>query len=106
MPQMMPDQVRKWLRQQSEDFYAVGFDALVKRLDKCIIVGGGYIEKQMLFPGLNITRFTFCIHYRHCIVAPHAFITGLSRQNIIIPSASKQGPSSAHLARYRVKEFS
>jgi hypothetical protein len=47
--QMMPDQVetevRKWLRQQSKDFYAVGFDALVKRWDKCINVGGGYAEK-------------------------------------------------------------
>jgi hypothetical protein len=30
--------VRKWLRQQSED-------ALVKRWDKCINVGGGYVEK-------------------------------------------------------------
>jgi hypothetical protein len=37
--QMMPDQVRKWLRQQSNDFYAAGFDALVKRWDKCINVG-------------------------------------------------------------------
>jgi hypothetical protein len=27
--QMMPHQVRKWLRQQSKDFYATGFDALV-----------------------------------------------------------------------------
>jgi hypothetical protein len=43
--QMMPDQVRKWLRQQSKDFYAAGFDALVKRWDKCITVGGGYVEK-------------------------------------------------------------
>jgi hypothetical protein len=43
--QMMPDQVRKWLRQQSKDFYAVGFDALVKRWDKCISVGRVYIEK-------------------------------------------------------------
>jgi hypothetical protein len=25
--------------------YAAGFDALVKRRDKCIDVGGGYIEK-------------------------------------------------------------
>jgi hypothetical protein len=40
--QMMPDQVRKWLRQQSNDFYAGGFDGLVKRLDMCIIVCGGY----------------------------------------------------------------
>jgi hypothetical protein len=33
-------EVRKWLRQQSKDFYyAAGFGALVKRLDKCINVG-------------------------------------------------------------------
>jgi hypothetical protein len=38
--QMMPEQVRKWLRQQSKDF-----DALVKRWDNYIDVGGGYIEK-------------------------------------------------------------
>jgi hypothetical protein len=35
----------KWLRQQSKDFYAVGFDAPVKRWDKCISGGGGSIEK-------------------------------------------------------------
>jgi hypothetical protein len=35
----------KWLRQQSVDFYAAGFGALVKRWDKCISVGGGYVEK-------------------------------------------------------------
>jgi hypothetical protein len=38
-------EVRKWLRQQSEDFYAAGFDTLVKRLDKFINVGEGYVEK-------------------------------------------------------------
>jgi hypothetical protein len=43
--QMMPNQVWKWLRQQSKDFHAVGFDTLVKRWDKCIIVGGGNVEK-------------------------------------------------------------
>jgi hypothetical protein len=26
-------------------FYAVGFEALVKLWDKCICVGGGYVEK-------------------------------------------------------------
>jgi hypothetical protein len=30
-------------------FYAADFDALVKRLDKCNIVGGGYVEKCFLF---------------------------------------------------------
>jgi hypothetical protein len=37
-------EVWKWLRQQSKDFYAAGFDTLVKRWDKCISVGG-YVEK-------------------------------------------------------------
>jgi hypothetical protein len=38
-PQVMSDQValvQKWLRQHSKDFYAAGFDALVKRWDKFI----------------------------------------------------------------------
>jgi hypothetical protein len=38
-------QVRKWLRQQSKDFCAAGSDALVKRWDNYINVGGGYVEK-------------------------------------------------------------
>jgi hypothetical protein len=42
---MMPDQVQKWLKPQSKEFYAASFDALVKRRDKCINVGGGYVEK-------------------------------------------------------------
>jgi hypothetical protein len=43
--QTIPDQLRKWLGQQSKYFYAAGFDALVKRWDKCINVGGAYVEK-------------------------------------------------------------
>jgi hypothetical protein len=38
-------ELQKWLRQQSKDFCAEGFDALLKQWDKCINVGGGYIEK-------------------------------------------------------------
>jgi hypothetical protein len=38
-------EMRKWLRQQSKDFYAAGFDALVKRWDKWINFGGIYIDK-------------------------------------------------------------
>jgi hypothetical protein len=38
-------EVRKWRRQQSKKTYAAGFDELVKRWDKCINVGGGYIQK-------------------------------------------------------------
>jgi hypothetical protein len=56
--QMMPDQVRKLVRQQFKDFYAAGFDALLKRWGKCINVGGEYVQKLMFFPGSNITCFT------------------------------------------------
>jgi hypothetical protein len=38
-------EVRKWLRRQSKVFYATSSDALVQRLDKCVDVGGGYVEK-------------------------------------------------------------
>jgi hypothetical protein len=36
--------VRKWLRQYSKDFYAAGFDALVRRWVKCVNVGGRYVK--------------------------------------------------------------
>jgi hypothetical protein len=42
---MTPNLVLKWQRQQSKDFYAAGFDAMVKWWDKCINVGGGYVKK-------------------------------------------------------------
>jgi hypothetical protein len=53
-------EVRKLLRQQPKYFYAAGFDAMVKRLGKCINVDGEYVKKKIvLFPALNITYFTF-----------------------------------------------
>jgi hypothetical protein len=55
-------EVRNWLRQQSKYFYDVAFDALVKRWDKYINVGGGYVEKETFLPGSNITCFTLYIH--------------------------------------------
>jgi hypothetical protein len=54
--------LRKWLRQQLKFFYAAGFDGLVKRLDNCINVGGGYVEKYICFLVSNITRFKFYFH--------------------------------------------
>jgi hypothetical protein len=33
------------MAETTEDFYAAGFDALVKRWDRRIIVGGGYVER-------------------------------------------------------------
>jgi hypothetical protein len=38
-------EMRKWLRQQSKDFYIACFDTLVKRWDKYIDICGGYFEK-------------------------------------------------------------
>jgi hypothetical protein len=38
-------EARKCLRQQSKNFYGAGFEAVVKRRDKCIDVGRGYVEK-------------------------------------------------------------
>jgi hypothetical protein len=53
-------EVQKWLRQQSKDFHAAGFCALVKQWDKCINVGGGHVKK-MFFLVSNINSFTFYI---------------------------------------------
>jgi hypothetical protein len=44
MTMMLVIEAREWLREQSEDFYAAGFDALVKRWNKFINVGG-HVEK-------------------------------------------------------------
>jgi hypothetical protein len=41
----MADEVRKWLRQQSKNFYVPCLDTRVKRWDKCINAGGRYVEK-------------------------------------------------------------
>jgi hypothetical protein len=54
---MMPDHMQKWLRQQSKDFCVAGFDALKKRWNKCISVGGEYVEKLMFsFPGSDVLK--------------------------------------------------
>jgi hypothetical protein len=38
-----------------------GFDALINRRNKCINIGGGYVEK-CFFSVSNIPCFAFCIH--------------------------------------------
>jgi hypothetical protein len=63
MAKRLKREVRKWLRQQSKDVYVGGLDTVVERWDKCINVGGAYVEKQtFFFVGSNITCFTFYIH--------------------------------------------
>ncbi|GBM23462.1 hypothetical protein AVEN_181578-1 [Araneus ventricosus] len=38
-------EVLLWIRQQPKEFYAAGIGALIKRWDKCINIGGDYVEK-------------------------------------------------------------
>jgi histone-lysine N-methyltransferase SETMAR len=38
-------EVTRWLRRQPKDFFAAGFQGLVKRWDKCLNVQGDYVEK-------------------------------------------------------------
>jgi hypothetical protein len=38
-------EMRKWLKQQSKHFCVAGSDVVVQQWDKCINVGGGYVEK-------------------------------------------------------------
>jgi hypothetical protein len=47
--------VAEWLRQQSKDSYYAGFDSLVKRWEKCISVGGGYVKFRIS----DVLRFVF-----------------------------------------------
>jgi hypothetical protein len=68
----MPDQVRKWQRQQSKHFYAAGIDALVKRWDKYINVVGGYVEKQMFFSGFKYQMFYISYPFvTYLLTLPH-----------------------------------
>jgi hypothetical protein len=60
-PQMMPVQVRKWLRQHPKGLYIAGFDALVKRGDKSVNVGGGYVCREM-FPPPHV-RISHVLHF-------------------------------------------
>jgi hypothetical protein len=38
-------EVTAWFRQQPKEFYAAGFQELVKRWDKCLNVQVDYVEK-------------------------------------------------------------
>jgi hypothetical protein len=58
-------EVWKWLRQQSDDFYAAGFDALVKRWDKCISVGGGYVFFQFRISHVLYPFVTYLLTLPH-----------------------------------------
>jgi hypothetical protein len=38
-------EVTAWFRHQPKEFYAAGFQGLVKRWDKCLNVQGDYVQK-------------------------------------------------------------
>jgi len=37
--------VRAWFRQQPKEFYATGFQGLLKQWDECLNLYGDYVEK-------------------------------------------------------------
>lgn len=37
--------VTRWLKSQSTELYEAGINKLVPRLDKCLNLGGGYVDK-------------------------------------------------------------
>jgi hypothetical protein len=75
-------EVRKWPRQQSKDFYAVGFNVLVKQWNKGIInVSGKYAEKYV-FP-----RFKYHMSYiLYPFVTYILTLPCMSRSTLMIPN--------------------
>jgi hypothetical protein len=55
-------EVTAWFRQQPKQFYAAGFQGLVKRWDKCLNVQGDYSEKQKQFSNQYSCLFKIYIH--------------------------------------------
>jgi hypothetical protein len=51
----MLKQVWKWLRQQSEDSDAAGFNTLVQWWDKWISVGGGFVKKYIFLIEVQVS---------------------------------------------------
>jgi hypothetical protein len=86
---MMPDQVRKWMRQQSKDFYAAGFDALVKWRDKRINVVGEYVEKKMFLPSFEYHLFYVLYPFVAYLLTSSRLISLLFRVYFITLSVSK-----------------
>jgi hypothetical protein len=60
--QMMKRRCGSGWDNSQKDLYAAGFEALIKRWDKCISVGGGCVEKWMFF-FFRIEYHTFYVLY-------------------------------------------
>jgi hypothetical protein len=55
-------EVTAWFQQQPKEFYAAGFQGLVKRWDKFLPVQGDYVEKLKYFSNQYSYLFKFYIH--------------------------------------------
>jgi hypothetical protein len=60
-------EVQNWLRWQSKDFSAAGFDTLVKRWDTCINVGGGYVRFEYHMFYILYSFVTYLLTLLHII---------------------------------------
>jgi hypothetical protein len=55
-------------------FYAAGFDTLVKRWDKFINVGGGYVDKYMFFSRFECHMFYVLYPFvTYLLTLPHIY---------------------------------
>jgi hypothetical protein len=88
-------EVQEWLRQQPKDFYAAGFDALVKRRDRCISIGGGYVEKEMFF-----SKFEY-----HMFYVFYPFVTYLLTVPRIIPKSDVVVGENYRMRRFTACTF-
>jgi hypothetical protein len=61
-----------------KDFYAWSFDELVKKWDRGINVGGGFLQKLIFFPGSNIFLLLFV---SYLLSLPHRQIYKQETQN-------------------------
>ncbi|GBM33910.1 hypothetical protein AVEN_74648-1 [Araneus ventricosus] len=54
-------EVLLWMRQQPKRFYVAGIGAPIKRWDKCINIGGDYVEKENCFQMIIMVNYFFLI---------------------------------------------
>ncbi|GBM69100.1 hypothetical protein AVEN_178178-1 [Araneus ventricosus] len=63
-------EVLLWMRQQPKEFYAAGIGALIKRWEKCINIGGDYVEKQNCFQAIIMINYFFLTFVTYLMTYP------------------------------------
>jgi hypothetical protein len=72
-----------------------GFDALVKRWDKCMKVGGGYVEKINVFPRFEYHMFYVLYPFvTYLLTLPRTY--NISQVGSIWVNACLHFPSTSH----------